>query len=87
MLPIGAASGAGHSGAAGSTGDTASISASGLPPHIIERLATEGIHDLQGWKKLGKRRFQIFGITTSVAKKITRRPGAHREPRERPADA
>lgn len=37
---------------------------------ILDRLRAEGIHDLHDWRQLGRRRMQIFGVTTSVAKKI-----------------
>lgn len=38
-----------------------------LPAHILERLHAEGVDDLADWMRLGRRRFQIFGITHRIA--------------------
>lgn len=60
--------------AAGSSGDTLagerSISRVGLPPHIAERLAAEGVHSLEDWCALGRRRLTIWGVTRRIVTEL-----------------
>ena len=42
----------------------------GLPEVLRERLAAEGVYTLQGWMALGRRRHQLFGITSATVKKL-----------------
>jgi hypothetical protein len=41
----------------------------GLPAQILERLRAEGVNSLD-WKRLGRRRFRIFGVTRRVAAQL-----------------
>jgi hypothetical protein len=41
-----------------------------LPDSLRERLAAEGVFTLQDWTALGRRRHQLFGITTATVKKL-----------------
>ena len=71
MAAHGAAPGAGDSGTAAiSRGNACNLSHLGLAPHVLATLAREGVTDLAGWKKLGRRRFNIFGITSTTATKL-----------------
>lgn len=64
MRAYSAAPGASDSGAAGSSrGDRQSIAQLGLPAHVVETLAREGVHDLADWTALGRRRLRIWGVT------------------------
>jgi hypothetical protein len=64
-----AAPGSREPGAAGSSaGDPRSIHA--LAPHILERLAAEGVCTLADWRALGRRRFQLWGVTRAMAAQI-----------------
>ncbi|MGH2447222.1 MAG: hypothetical protein ACRDFS_01250 [Chloroflexota bacterium] len=51
-------------------GNASSLTHLNLRAHVVERLAAEGIHSLEDWRRLGKRRLQIFGLTTSIAKML-----------------
>lgn len=74
MRAQGAAPRARDSGAAGLHGDTLSGSGSlaqfDLAPHVQARLAAEGVHLLEDWRRLGKGRFAIFGITRRTAEML-----------------
>ena len=73
MRAHGAAPGAGDSGTAAiSRGNACNLSHLGLAPHVLATLAREGVTDLAGWKKLGRRRFRIFGIVPSVVRQLDR---------------
>lgn len=80
MAIRGAVPGAGYTRTAVSTAlDTgsdkrgeATLTRLGLPRHVIGLLHDEGVDDLHDWRRLGKRRFQIFGITTKTAKVLDR---------------
>lgn len=41
-----------------------------LPESLRERLASEGVFTLQDWAALGRRRHQLFGITSATVKKL-----------------
>ncbi len=41
-----------------------------LPDSLRERLAGEGVFTLQDWVALGRRRHQLFGITSATVKKL-----------------
>jgi hypothetical protein len=41
-----------------------------LPSPIIERLAAEGIDSLEAWRRLGRKRLRIFGITRRVVAQL-----------------
>lgn len=41
-----------------------------LPEPLRERLAGEGVFTLQDWKALGRRRHQLFGITSATVKQL-----------------
>jgi len=41
-----------------------------IPAHIRARLEREGIGSLAAWRAAGRRRYQIFGIPTPLAKLI-----------------
>ena len=63
--------GAGYTGRADSRGVAAghgpkSITEVGLPAHVIACLEREGVHTLQDWKRLGKRRLRIFGVVPTT---------------------
>lgn len=69
MRTQGAAPGGGYSGAAGSAGNSAILTQPGIPAHVLERLRAEGIDvtTLGEWRALGRRRFQVWGITRRTA--------------------
>ena len=46
------------------------IADSGLSAHLVDLLAREGVRTLADWRRLGKRRWSIFGVTTAVAKML-----------------
>jgi hypothetical protein len=41
-----------------------------LPEPIRTRLAAEGVTTLQQWYALGRRRYQIFGVTHAMVAKL-----------------
>jgi hypothetical protein len=41
-----------------------------LPESLRERLAGEGVFTLQDWVALGRRRHQLFGITSATVKQL-----------------
>jgi hypothetical protein len=41
-----------------------------LPPTLVTRLAAEGVHSLEDWRALGRKRLQLFGITKRVIKQL-----------------
>ena len=41
-----------------------------LPARLIERLRTEGVATLESWLALGRRRYQIFGVTRAMASQL-----------------
>ena len=41
-----------------------------LPAPLRERLAAEGVFTLADWVALGRRRRQLFGITSATVKKL-----------------
>jgi hypothetical protein len=41
-----------------------------LPEPLRQRLAAEGVYTLQDWTALGRRRHQLFGITSATVKKL-----------------
>ena len=41
-----------------------------LPESLRERLAAEGVFTLQDWVALGRRRHQLFGITSATVKQL-----------------
>lgn len=45
-----------------------SITEIGLPAHVVSLLEREGVRDLADWRRLGKRRHEIFGIVPSVVR-------------------
>lgn len=49
-----------------------------LPARVVHTLELEGVRDLNDWRRLGKRRFELFGITTTTAKKIDTAAGKAR---------
>lgn len=48
-------------------GNACSLSHLGLPAHVLDALEREGITDLLAWRKLGRRRLAIFGVTPRTA--------------------
>ena len=56
--------------AADSTGDRQSLAQRGLPASILERLAAEGVRDLADWRALGRRRFELWGITSRMVREL-----------------
>lgn len=44
--------------------DARNIPADRIPARIMERLANAGVHSLEDWRRLGRRRREIFGVTT-----------------------
>lgn len=46
-----------------STGSATSIPPDRVPERVLRRLADVGVHSLTDWKALGRRRFEIFGVT------------------------
>jgi hypothetical protein len=61
------------------TGNAASIALPNLPLHVLHLLHEEGVRDLHDWRRLGRRRLRIFGITSKVVAQID---AAAREARE-----
>jgi len=41
-----------------------------LPSTLLERLRSEGIETLEAWVALGRRRFQIFGVTRATVTQL-----------------
>ena len=41
-----------------------------LPEALRERLAAEGVFTLTDWVALGRRRRELFGITSAIVKKL-----------------
>ena len=41
-----------------------------LPESLRERLAAEGVYTLQDWTALGRKRHQLFGITSATVKQL-----------------
>lgn len=41
-----------------------------LPETLRDRLAAEGVYTLQDWMALGRRRHQLFGITSATVKQL-----------------
>lgn len=41
-----------------------------LPESLRERLAAEGVFTLDDWMALGRRRHQLFGITSATVKQL-----------------
>lgn len=41
-----------------------------LPESLRERLAAEGVYTLKDWTALGRRRHQLFGITSATVKQL-----------------
>lgn len=41
-----------------------------LPPHILQTLHNEGVYSISDWRKLGRRRHQLFGITKAMVRRI-----------------
>jgi hypothetical protein len=39
-------------------------------PLIVERLASHGVRTLADWKRLGRRRHLLFGVTPTLVKKL-----------------
>jgi hypothetical protein len=37
-----------------------------LPAHVLHLLHEEGVRDLDDWRRLGRRRLQIFGVTSRM---------------------
>jgi len=71
MTKRGAAPEARDLGAADSTGAAAghradSVANLPLPAHVLEALAEEHVYTLTDWRRLGKRRWSIFGVTPKV---------------------
>lgn len=52
------------------SGDGRSIAATGLPAHVVELLGREGVHSLEDWRRLGRKRLAIFGIPTRLARQL-----------------
>jgi hypothetical protein len=44
--------------------------ADALPAAIVDRLEADGVHSLDDWIALGRRRFRIFGVTREMARRI-----------------
>ena len=61
---------AGPRGGLTTAGNTASISQLGLPELVIARLEREGVRDLHDWRRLGRKRHAIFGITSRMVREI-----------------
>jgi len=58
---------AGTSGGRSNSGNPVILAQLGLAPHVQARLEAEGIHSLEDWRRLCRRRFAIFGITRRTA--------------------
>lgn len=43
-----------------------------LPPAILERLAAAGIRSAADWRALGRRRFQLWGVTRRAVRELDR---------------
>ncbi len=69
MRAQGAAPG-GDRDAAGSAGDTTTLSQLALPAHILRRLEGAGVISLEDWCALGHRRHQIWGVTRRTVERI-----------------
>jgi hypothetical protein len=41
-----------------------------LPDEVLDRLEAVGVRSLADWFALGRKRFQIFGITRAMARRI-----------------
>jgi hypothetical protein len=41
-----------------------------LPVRLIELLRAEGVATIEGWKALGRRRRQIFGVTRAAVAQL-----------------
>jgi hypothetical protein len=41
-----------------------------LPNSLLERLRAEGVETLEAWVALGRRRFQIFGVTRAAVTQL-----------------
>jgi hypothetical protein len=41
-----------------------------LPLRLLERLRSEGVATLEEWLALGRRRFQIFGVTRATVSQL-----------------
>jgi hypothetical protein len=52
------------------TGDACSLSRTEIPVHILARLAAEGVSTLAEWRALGRRRYEIWGITRKTVAQI-----------------
>lgn len=46
------------------------ISALGLAPRIVNRLAAEGVLTASAWRALGRKRLRIFGVTRAMVRQI-----------------
>lgn len=55
-----------HRGTAQQPDDTLAA----LPPHIVEQLHLEGVYSLADWRRLGRRRLRIFGITRRTVEEL-----------------
>lgn len=53
-----------------STGNTASIAELHLPQHVLDVLADEGVHDLDDWRRLGRKRHRLFGVTRAMVRRL-----------------
>jgi hypothetical protein len=52
------------------SGNASTLSQLGLPAHVIGLLEAEGVRTLADWRRLGRKRLQIFGVTTAVCRLI-----------------
>ncbi len=41
-----------------------------IPAHIRERLAAESVRTIEDWRALGRRRFQLWGVTRAMCRQI-----------------
>lgn len=55
-----------------SKGNGANLPQLGLAPHVVAALDREGITDLESWRRLGRKRRQIFGITPRTVETLDR---------------
>jgi len=46
------------------------LSRLGLPTHVLDLLEHEGVTDLAAWRRLGRKRHQLFGITKAMCRQI-----------------
>jgi hypothetical protein len=51
-------------------GDRCSIPCDLIPARIIDRLADAGVHSLADWRRLGRKRHEIFGVTQRWAARL-----------------